>query len=246
MQVIKISGNELHQPQYLAEFAQCVASLKSAAVIVHGGGQAISDLQEQMGLVPNKIDGLRISDVPTMKATEMALSGWVNKLLVRSFLAAGIEAIGLSGIDGRLLQCHKKRHPLTDLGFVGQVHAINAPLIKQLLEIGVTVVLSPISLGEDGQAYNVNADEAATAVAAGLSARQLTFVSNVPGVLQNGRLRSSLTIAEGESLIEQGIIVDGMIPKVRAATQAIKDGIPQTKIVDLKGLKTDAGTLFLL
>lgn len=245
MHIIKISGNELHKPDYVAAFAEAIGMMDEPTVIVNGGGKGISEMQELLDLPTRKVDGLRITDAPTLKATEMVMSGQVNKLLTRALLNAGVQAIGLSGVDGRLLQCHPKQHPTIDLGYVGTIHTVNASLLNQLLDIGLTVVLSPISIGDDGQTYNVNADEAATAVAHALNATLLSFVSNVPGVLENGRLLPTLTPQQSDHLIYNGTITDGMIPKIHAVQHALAAGIPETRILDLAGLQNGGGTRFL-
>ncbi len=245
MHVLKISGNDLHDEAYLASFAQTVAKLSHPTIIVHGGGKAISELQGQLNLKTEKVDGLRVTDASTLKATEMALSGHVNKLITKAFIQAGIQTIGLSGVDGGILKCLKKEHPSADLGFVGEIYKVNIKLLQQLMGTGLTVILSPISLGDDGHSYNVNADEAATAVANALNANLLSFVSNVPGVLENGRLHTTLTMNQSELLIQNGVITDGMIPKIRAVQKAMQAGIPQTQIINLEGLQQGVGTRFL-
>ncbi|MEM7331506.1 MAG: acetylglutamate kinase [Chloroflexota bacterium] len=245
MHVLKISGNDLHDEAYLASFAHTVAKQGHPTIIVHGGGKAISDLQSQLHLETKKVDGLRVTNASSLKATEMALSGHVNKLITKAFLKAGIQSIGLSGVDGAILKCHKKKHPAADLGFVGEIYRVNTHLLHQLMSSGLTVILSPISLGDDGHSYNVNADEAATAVANALNASLLSFVSNVPGVLENGRLHTTLTLNQSEQLIQNGIITDGMIPKIRAVQKAMQAGIAQTQIINLEGLQNGMGTRFL-
>jgi acetylglutamate kinase len=172
------------------------------------------------------------------------LSGQANKLIVMSLLAAGVDAVGLSGVDGGVLRCQKKQHPTADLGFVGTITQVRASVVQSLLAQGITAVLSPISLGEDGQIYNVNADEAASAVALALNARLLDFISNVPGVLFEGQVISQLTSVETEQLIHDGVVNGGMIPKVRAALTAVASGVPQARIVNLAGLATAGGTVF--
>ncbi len=248
MQLIKVGGNELADPAFLHGLAQSVLTMqtetKQPVVIVHGGGQAIADLQQKLGLQRKKVDGLRVTDAASIPVVEMVLSGHSNKLIVKALLAAGVDALGLSGVDGGLLRCQKKTHPTADLGFVGEIVAVRVALLHQLAESGLTAVLSPISLGLDGHSYNVNADDAATAVALALHAEQLTFVSNVPGVLQNGQPIPTLTVAETEKLIAQNIITDGMIPKVRAACTAVSQGVKQARIVNLAGLATTGGTIF--
>ncbi len=246
--VIKIGGNEMNAGGFLAALAAGLARLAAAAplVVVHGGGQDIATLQSRLGIAPVMVDGLRVTDAESLAVAQMVLSGHTNKQVVRALLAAGLDAVGLSGVDGRLLSCRRKHHPTVDLGLVGEVTAVRAGLLRRLLAGGITPVVSPISLGEDGQTYNVNADEAAGAIAAALGATQLDFVSNVPGVLAGGACLPLLTPAAAEALIAGGIISGGMIPKVRTALSALALGVPQVRIVDLAGLSTAAGTLFHL
>jgi len=244
MHVLKIGGNELSDPAFLEVLAKCVAAAEEPTVIVHGGGKAIADLQAKLGLETVKVDGLRITDHESMTVAEMALSGQANKLIVKALLASGVDAIGLSGIDGGLLRCQKKQHPTADLGFVGQIMQVRADLIQTLMDSGLTVVLSPISLGVDGSTYNVNADEAASAVALAMNADLLSFLSNVPGVIADGEIIPSLTLSETEVLIQTGVINGGMVPKVRSALDAVTKGLKQVRIVNLAGLQTAGGTIF--
>lgn len=248
MQVIKVGGNELDDPAFLSGLAQAVKQIQTqtgeAIVIVHGGGKAIADVQERLGIIPRKVDGLRITDAESLMVAEMVLSGQSNKLIVRALLAVGVTAVGLSGVDGGVLRCQKKQHPTADLGFVGEIVAVQVDLIQQLAERGFTAVISPISLGLDGHPYNVNADEAAAAVAKEVEASVLNFVSNVPGVLQDGVILPHLTPKQTEDLITAGVITDGMIPKVRAACTAVAQGVLQARIVNLASLTTDGGTWF--
>ena len=244
--VIKIGGNEMNVAGFLDELAAQVAGVTAAepVVLVHGGGQEIAALQTQLGLEPVKVDGLRVTDAASLDVAEMVLSGRTNKQIVRALLAAGLDAVGLSGVDGRLLTARKKEHPTADLGLVGEVTAVRAHLLQRLLQVGLIPVISPISLGNDGQTYNVNADEAATAIAAALGAETLDFVSNVPGVLAGGELVRHLSPDEAEALIADGTIAGGMIPKVRAALDALARGVAQVRIVDLAGLRGGGGTVF--
>lgn len=248
MQVIKVGGNELADPAFLQGLAQGIEQIQNktghTAVIVHGGGKAIADMQNKLGLPTVKVDGLRVTDAASLSVAEMVLSGHSNKLIVKALLAAGLPALGISGVDGGLIRCQKKHHPAADLGFVGEVVAVNASLIERLSAAGLTAVISPISLGLDGHTYNINADEAATAVAGAIHASVLHFVSNVPGVLQNEAILPRLTIAQTEDLIRSGVITDGMIPKVRAACTAVSQGIAQARIVNLTGLAGEGGTIF--
>jgi acetylglutamate kinase len=244
MQVIKVGGNELDDPDFLSGLAKCVKKFGQSAVIIHGGGKAIADLQARLGMVPQKVDGLRVTDAESLAVTEMVLSGQSNKQIVRALLTAGVDAVGLSGVDGRLLTAQQKHHPTADLGLVGGIISVRAELLQQLAAMGITAVISPISLGLDGRTYNVNADEAASTIAKALSATMLNFISNVPGVLHNGAILPTLTLAQTESLISDGVITDGMIPKVRAACSAVAQGTPQARIVNLAGLVNGSGTVF--
>lgn len=246
MHLIKIGGNELNDPHFLPHLAHLVSQLGEAVVIVHGGGQDIANMQARLGLQPLKVDGLRVTDAAAMEVVQMVLSGHANKRIVQALLPAGVDAVGLSGVDGGLLRCQKKRHPTVDLGYVGQIVQVRPALLRSLLTQGITPVISPISLGLDGQIYNVNADEAAGALAQALPARLLTFVSNVPGVLDPaGQLIPRLTPAQTQALIHSGTIRDGMVPKVHAALAALNQGVPQARIVNLAGLANGGGTLFL-
>lgn len=247
MQVIKVGGNELDDPAFLAGLAGAVKQLQAAsadtAVIVHGGGKAIAHMQSRLGIVPQKVDGLRVTDAESLQVAEMVLSGQNNKLIVRALLAAGVPALGLSGVDAGVLRCRQKQHTAA-LGFVGEIVEVHDDIIRILAQQGLTAVLSPISLGLDGHPYNINADEAAAALAKSLYATMLNFVSNVPGVLQDGAVLPRLTVQDSERLIGSGVITDGMIPKVRAACTAVAQGIPQARIVNLVGLSTAGGTVF--
>lgn len=246
IRVIKIGGNEMNTPGFLQELAAQLARLAAAGplVVVHGGGQDIAALQARLGLEPVKVDGLRVTDAESLAVAQMVLSGHTNKHVVRTLLAAGLDAVGLSGVDGGLLRCRKKAHPTVDLGLVGEVTSVRAGLLDKLIEAGLVPVVSPISLGEDGQIYNVNADEAAGAIAAALAAAALDFVSNVPGVLAKGDLLPELSAAAAEALIADGTVSGGMIPKVRTALDALDRGIPRVRIVNLAGLGAGGGTIF--
>jgi len=253
MQVIKIGGNELENEQFVRGLVAAVAALETPAVLVHGGGRAIATWQQRLGLEPVKVDGLRVTDADSLAVAEMVLSGRVNKRLVVALLAAGVQAVGLSGVDGGLLRCRRKSHPTVDLGFVGEIVQVNAGLLRGLLAQDLTPVISPISLGpagpggegENSQVYNVNADEAAAAIAAALGAGTLTFLSNVPGVLDlQGRPLPALTAAGTASLIAEGVIREGMVPKVNAALDVLSRGVGSARIVDLAGLANGGGTIF--
>lgn len=244
MLILKVGGNEIDDPNFLTEFACTIASMPETAIVVHGGGKEIADLQNKLGLTPRYIDGLRVTDEASLAIAEMVLSGRVNKRIVAALLQHGVDAIGLSGIDRGLVRVERLAHPSGDLGRVGRVVDVRADVLRDFTKRGIVPVLSPISLGDDG-AYNVNADSVACAVAAALNADTVVFVTNVPGVLHNNALVTTLTPHQTETLITQQVIIDGMIPKVRAALVALNDGAHAARITNLAGLQNGSGTLFI-
>ena len=242
MRILKIGGNQLDDPNFLVVLARALAAEKKPLAIVHGGGRAIAELQQRLGIKTAHVDGLRVTDAESLAVAEMVLSGKINKRVVAALLAAGLDALGLSGVDRGLLRCRQKVHPTTEIGYVGEIVEVRTEVIRDLLRDGVTPVISPISLGTDGQHYNVNADEAAGALAAALRAEQLLLLSDVPGVLQDGIVIKHLTPTGATALIENGVVHLGMIPKVRAAISAIENGVTQARIVNLQGLSSGTGT----
>ncbi len=242
--VIKIGGNEIDDPQFLSRLVQTVRALQETTqpVIVHGGGKEIAQLHAQLNLPFETVQGLRVTSADSLRLVEMVLSGLVNTRVVRWLVNGGVDAIGLTGVDFNLVQVDRMQIDGADLGFVGQVTAVRAGPLRALLDQGLLPVISPISLGEDGQTYNVNADHVAAAVAQALGASRLVMVSNVPGVLIAGRTVRALTVDQVEELIAEGHITGGMIPKVRSAMDAVDRGVYQTVITDLDGLANGGGT----
>jgi acetylglutamate kinase len=241
--VLKIGGHEIDDPVFLDGVVEAVRSLGGVGrVIVHGGGKEIADLQNRLGLTPRFIDGLRVTDEDSLAVAEMVLSGRVNKRLVARLVAAGIPAVGLSGVDMGLVRVERMVHPAGDLGRVGRVVAVRGEVLLPWLAAGLVPVVSPISLGLDGATYNVNADQVALALARALEARALVFVSNVPGVLVDGVQVPRLTAEQMEVLIAGGQINGGMVPKARAALEAVRGGVRAVRITDLHGLGASLGT----
>ncbi len=239
--VIKIGGNDLENPEFVAGLARAIAHLSAPVVIVHGGGREISALQNQLGITPQYVDGMRVTDEASLAVAEMVLSGRVNKRLVAALLNAGVDAIGVSGVDRGLIRVEKMQHPAGDLGRVGRVVSVRGAVLCDLLASGVTPVVSPISLGPDGP-YNVNADLAAGAIALAIGAGAVTFLTNVPGVLVGDHVAPTLTAVEAEQLIQAGVIHGGMVPKAHAALEVIAGGVPRAIITDLTGLTSGFGT----
>jgi acetylglutamate kinase len=250
--VLKVGGNELDDPSFVGGLIDALRHLwgQHAVALVHGGGKAIARLQEQLHLQPRFVDGLRVTDDASLDVAEMVLSGRVNKRLVAQLVAAGIPALGLSGVDGGLFRVAKMIHSQHDLGWVGNITKTDPTIVESLLSNRVTPIVSPISLGLDGHTYNVNADHAAAALACALGAGELVYVSNVPGVLDEGEgghpgeCIPLLTSAQVEALIASGTIHGGMVPKVRSALTALHAGVQRVRITDLAGLRADGGTCF--
>ena len=244
--VIKVGGNELDDPTFLDALVLAIHKIRSDGhipVIVHGGGKTIAQYQEKLGLKAEFIDGLRVTDEASMDVAEMVLSGLTNKRIVRALVNAGIRAAGFSGVDDGTIYVEQMWHPMGNLGRVGDVQDVDTHLIDLLVTAGIVPVISPISFGaHDALSYNVNADHAATAIAAKLGAIKLIFVSNVPGILVAGRVVRAVTADQAEKWIEEGIITGGMIPKVRSATHAVQNGVAQAVITNIAGVQEGSGT----
>ncbi len=245
--VLKIGGNQVDDEAFLAGFVTAVKGLlaEHAVIIVHGGGKEITDLHAQLGVVTETVEGLRATSEESLRLVEMVLNGVVNTRLVRSLVNGRVDAIGLSGIDLGLVRVTPLAVNGRSLGRVGQVARVNAEALLQLLDLGLTPVISPVSLGEDGLAYNVNADHVAAGISQAVEAGKLIFVSNVPGVQVTGRTMRALTLSQIAGLIADGHITGGMLPKVRAATDAVTSGVHQAVITDLAGLVEGRGTAII-
>lgn len=205
-------------------FADLVALRHSGMtpVVVHGGGPAISTLLKRLGIEPAFVNGMRVTDEATLEVVEMVLAGAINKQLVRRIWRAGGRALGLSGSDGALLEAQPMTGPL---GRVATVKRVNVALLRQVAAMGYIPVIAPVGMDEAGQAYNINADTAAGAVARALAAERVVLVTDVPGIwVEAGGARRVLDVvdsAAAEALIARGVITGGMIPKVRAALDAL-------------------------
>lgn len=242
--VIKLGGAQVEDAQFLDQLVEVVCDLADHQVlIVHGGGREIASWQKRLGLEPHFVEGLRVTDAQSLQVAEMVLSGLVNKRLVARLVASGVDAVGLSGVDGGLIRVERMSHPVGDLGFVGQVVEVDPTPLETLLEQNFLPVISPISLGLDGQTYNVNADHAAWAIARAVKAESLIFVSDVPGVLVEGNVLAHLKADQIELFIHTGVIQGGMVPKVRSALAALAGGVPTVRITNLQGLRSGGGTV---
>ncbi|PJF40869.1 MAG: acetylglutamate kinase [Chloroflexi bacterium] len=243
--VIKITGHVIEDPAVLDEFAAIVRNMAGPVVIVHGGGKEITDLQTKLGIEPHYIDGVRITDEASLAVVEMVLCGTVNKRVVRHLLAAGIDALGMSGMDLGLIRAQKMPHPEIDMGFTGEIVSVKGDILIKLLEQGITPVLAPTSLGDHG-ALNVNADHVTGAVAAAIHAERAIFLTNVAGVQGRDGIIPRLDANGAAQLIADGVIFGGMIPKVQMALHTLKRGVPEAVITNLAGLQQGSGTIFSL
>ncbi len=245
MFVLKIGGQELDDLEFVKRLGEAVAALPEPPILVHGGGKEIRELQNRLGLTPQYIDGLRVTDAESLDVVTMVLVGRINKRLVSTLSRAGVDAFGMSGVDRNAVKAEKLEHAAGDLGYVGRVVEVRRQVFTQLLEDGITPTLSPLCYGADGSIFNVNADHVALAVAIAMPADELVFVSNVPGILKGGQLLPQLSAAEVEELIADKIITDGMIPKSRSALQAVAAGVAAVRITNLDGLKAGTGTVIV-
>jgi acetylglutamate kinase len=239
--VLKVGGSELDHDEYVQGFAAAVRDLNRPVVVVHGGGKEISTFQSRLGIKTQYVDGVRVTDADTLQLAEMVLCGLINKRLVRHFIEAGVDAMGLSGVDRGLIRAEKQVSGEIDMGLVGRIVSVRGEVLLDLLAQGVTPIVAPISLGE-GTNYNVNADHAAGAIASAIGAERIVFMTNVPGVLMGKQVARVLIPAEVERLIEAGTINKGMVPKVRTAVEMLGFGISEAVITNFDGLAAGTGT----
>lgn len=233
--VIKYGGAAQESAPVKASFANDVVLLQSLGmlpVVVHGGGPEVSRAMKALGQEAVFVDGLRVTTREGLDITEMVLSGHVNKEIVALLFAHGGRAVGISGKDGPTVLARKMQHPKGDLGFVGEIETVNPALVRLLLEQGFIPVISPIGLGRDGTTYNINADSAASHIAGALRAEKMIFMTDVDGVLKDGRLVSALTAAEALELIDRGVISGGMVPKIEAMLHCLHNGVGSATIIN--------------
>ncbi len=245
--VIKYGGAAMVQEDCKESFAQDVtllASLGLRPVVVHGGGPEISKAITSFGVESRFIDGLRVTDLTSLKISEMVLSGQVNKEIVTGLNRAGGLAVGLSGKDGRMIEASKLEHPDHDLGYVGQIDSVRPSLINSLLDDGYIPVISPIGMSPEGESYNINADTAASHIAGALKAYKVIYMTDVKGVMEGDRQISQLNKADVLSLIESGVISGGMIPKVQGMLFALGQGVGSAHIIGGMDMHAVIGELF--
>ena len=236
--VVKYGGSAMVDEDLKRQVIQDVTLLKLVGfkpVIVHGGGKEISRWVEKSGMEPVFVNGLRKTDEATMEIVEMVLNK-VNKSLVKLVQELGVNAIGISGKDGGLLKVEKKYSNGEDIGFVGEITEVNPKIIYDMLEKDFLPIICPVGMDSEFNSYNINADDAACAIARAINAEKLAFLTDIEGVYKDpadkSTLISELSVAEAKSLIGDGYIGGGMLPKLNNCIDAIENGVSRVHILD--------------
>ena len=236
--VVKYGGSAMVDEELKRNVIADVTLLKLVGfkpIIVHGGGKEISKWVEKSGMTPKFINGLRVTDEQTMEIAEMVLNR-VNKSLVQLVEQLGVRAVGISGKDGGLLNVEKKYSDGQDIGFVGDVKSVNPKILYDLLEKDFLPIVCPIGMDDDYNTYNINADDAACAIARAVNAEKLAFLTDIEGVYKDDHdpstLISELRIEEARGLIGSGFIGGGMLPKLNNCIEAIENGVSRVHILD--------------
>lgn len=250
--VVKYGGNAMINEQLKQQVMEDIVLLwliGVKVVLVHGGGPEINELMDKLGKKPEFVDGLRVTDKETVDIVQMVLAGKVNKTLVNLLEMKGGKAMGISGMDGRLIEAKVKDERL---GYVGQITKIHINPVVDLLEKGYIPVISTVGCDREGNAYNINGDTAAAFIAGALGAERLIMMTDIAGILRDkddpSTLIAEVTISEAKELYKEGIISGGMIPKVDCCIEAIHEGVQNVTIMDgrvphsiLMDLLTDEG-----
>ena len=236
--VVKYGGSAMVDEELQKKVIKDVTLLKLTGfkpIIVHGGGKEISRWVNKVGMEPRFVNGLRVTDEETMEVAEMVLNK-VNKNLVRMVEELGVRAIGISGKDGGLLRVEKKYSDGEDIGFVGDIKEVDAAILNDLMEKDFLPIICPIGIDDNYQTYNINADDAAYAIATAMNAEKLAFLSDIDGVYKNyedkDSLVSRLKVQEAKDLLETGGIQGGMLPKLQNCIHAIENGVSRVHILD--------------
>ena len=236
--VVKYGGSAMLDESLKKNVIEDVVLLKLVGfkpIIVHGGGKEISRWVGKVGMEPNFINGLRVTDKDTMEIAEMVLAT-VNKELVTLVQTLGVKAVGISGKDGGLLQCEKKYSDGQDIGYVGEIKKVDPKILYDLLEKDFLPIVFPVGFDDSFASYNINADDAACAIAEAVHAEKLAFLSDIEGVYKDqhdpSTLISELHVQEAQSLIDDGYVGGGMIPKLKNCIDAIEQGVNRVHILD--------------
>lgn len=236
--VVKYGGSAMVDEELQKNVIKDVTLLKLVGfkpIIVHGGGKEISRWISKVGMEPRFINGLRVTDEPTMEIAEMVL-GRVGKKLVSMVQELGVKAVSISGKDGMLLECEKKYSNGEDIGYVGEIVNVNEKILLDLIEKDFLPIVSPVGMDKYFKTYNINADDAACAIARAVKAEKLAFLTDIEGVYKNPddkkSLISELRIGEARKLMENGNIGGGMLPKLNNCIDAIENGVSRVHILD--------------
>ena len=236
--VVKYGGSAMVDENLKKQVIQDVVLLKLVGfkpIIVHGGGKEISRWVGKVGMEPHFVGGLRVTDEPTMEIAEMVLNK-VNKSLVQLVNELGVKAVGISGKDGMMLRCKKKYSGGEDIGYVGEVTEVDPQIIYDLLEKDFLPIICPTGFDEEFKTYNINADDAACAVATAMKAEKLAFLTDVEGVYRDFNdkesLLSEMTVDEAQAFVDSGTLGGGMLPKLQNCIDAIQSGVSRVHILD--------------
>ena len=234
--VVKYGGNAMINEELKQQVMEDIVLLHLIGVkivLVHGGGPEISDLMKRLGMEPKFVDGLRVTDKETVDLVQMVLAGKVNKTLVNLLEMQGGKAMGISGMDGRLIEASPKD---PRLGFVGNIDRVNIAPVIDLLEKGYIPVVSTVGCDDKGNTYNINGDTAAAYIASALQAERLIMMTDIAGILLDkndpSTLIPELTVSEAKKLFDTGVISGGMIPKVKCCVDAVEHGVDNVIIMD--------------
>lgn len=236
MWVLKVGGRQLDEPDFITGLAEVIQRFPRPPVVVHGGGRGTTSLLQRLGLESHFVQGLRVTDAPVLEAAIMGLAGLAKMQLVSGLVAAGVPALGLSGVDGGLVRCRPLLQP-PGLGLVGEPVGVDAERLLQLVDQGWVVCLCPLSLDAEGQVRNLNADPVAAAVATAVQAKTLVFLTDVEGVLVDGQSVPELDRALFHDLLERGQLGEGMLPKLQACFAALDQGVEQVLVSNLEGVR---------
>ena len=234
--VVKYGGNAMVNEELKQQVMEDITFLwliGVKVVLVHGGGPEISDLMKKLGKQPEFVDGLRITDKETVDIVQMALAGKVNKTLVNLLESKGGKAVGISGMDGRLIECRQKD---PQLGYVGEITKVHIDPVTDLLEKGYIPVVSTLGCDRGGNVYNINGDTAAAYIAGALGAERFVLMTDIAGLMRDkddpATLIPEVSLEEIDALLKQGVISGGMIPKVGCCVEAIRQGVKKVVIMD--------------
>ncbi len=233
--VLKYGGSVQEKAVTAAEWARDVAFVVARGIrpiVVHGGGPELSQWMQRLGLEPRFVDGHRVTDALTAELAEMVFAGRINKQIVTLLARSGVRALGISGSDGGMLRIHRHRPGGRDIGFVGVIDAVDPAALLHLLDGGYVPVVAPTATDDNGQTHNINADLVAAAVAAAVGASELVFMSDVPGYVDDGQCVPILDVRHVQALLDTGQVTGGMRPKLEAALQALRSGVPRVRLID--------------